>query len=890
LKVEISTAVLLDPSSPEVGAELLLAISNNAGFRPGALERMPADRAARQVLRVPSFRVPLPFEMASIFLQAQRREMLAAFLDEVNVAHEDGIFEDLDAVDIAPERARAASATLLETFPPEEVLLYLLTLDHLNQALVPEGRSWIPQLAAGTLDRDGDGPGPVATIDVERSADSEPEFLEEALAEDGEQVPALEIPFTALDRTLIRAAVDAAQGVRGALDFEKVEDMVEEVIELNSSRHQSFFHRGFVDALTDLTYRAKLRSENQDRRLWYSAGWCSGKARLGKHEDIVKCFDEELLAGDALSGRTPQVRLLLPLILPALAVMNRVSEMARLLTPPQFLDNPALVVGLSAEATRLLRADEAEAARPILDRLAEAIEVMEGLGADPGDRFFLEIRRRRAHCYRQLGDALKARELLEALLADDGTPEIQAMVHADLGLLDSGFRGLGQVELWKSEAEKSELRAALKKGAPRFQASLDLGNTYSSHGAWPLALLALSEENWKVARDLLSLTLSSFLERPQRYLHEGLLARVHLASGVAEAMNMEYTRLPRAKELLLRGMEDGARLPAPLAVPVLEALDCHEGPLLEGILPEIVKMGESELLDELASTALAGRSPVVARALLDRSRVQSRPKESRAADIRRAIPLLLSQQVADCVEEARAGLDTLELLAVEGFGRDEFLAFLSDAERVSSAWSRDDVGWARIRILEMEERFDESVAELQQRLSTLLHDPGPMTAIGAADLVTRARSYGIEEERFGALSARVEAWTKEYGAEDAEVLPARHPNQLYRILIVGGDERQQNLKGRVKALLREANDPIRIEHLPTGWSGNWSKTLEDALRAASSSDAVVLLSLIRTEFGRSFRAGVSCPWIGCSSVGPTQVANRVRMAASFAATRSAAVD
>jgi len=95
--------------------------------------------------------------------------------------------------------------------------------------------------------------------------------------------------------------------------------------------------------------------------------------------------------------------------------------------------------------------------------------------------------------------------------------------------------------------------------------------------------------------------------------------------------------------------------------------------------------------------------------------------------------------------------------------------------------------------------------------------------------------------------------------------------------------RQHELEARVQAKLDEAGLPIRVKHLATGWSGNWSGTLDEALRLADRHDALVLLRNIRTRFGRSLRKGIECPWVACPGVGVGQVVRRVRKAAGWVA-------
>jgi hypothetical protein len=160
-------------------------------------------------------------------------------------------------------------------------------------------------------------------------------------------------------------------------------------------------------------------------------------------------------------------------------------------------------------------------------------------------------------------------------------------------------------------------------------------------------------------------------------------------------------------------------------------------------------------------------------------------------------------------------------------GTDEFLEFLARPEELDPVWSWDDAAWARVALLE--------------------------------------------------------AWENEHGGEAEPAVPSfDHPNQRLNVLVVGGDERQRGLEAAVQAKLDEAGLPIRVSHLPTGWSGNWSHTLERALAEAERHQALVLIRFMRTQFGRSLRKGIRCPWVTCPGVGVGQVVRRVRKVATLA--------
>jgi hypothetical protein len=54
--------------------------------------------------------------------------MMAAFLDGLGIAHEDGLISEENASKPQPERLRTAAAELATKYPPEDVELYFATL------------------------------------------------------------------------------------------------------------------------------------------------------------------------------------------------------------------------------------------------------------------------------------------------------------------------------------------------------------------------------------------------------------------------------------------------------------------------------------------------------------------------------------------------------------------------------------------------------------------------------------------------------------------------------------------------------------------------------------------------------------------------------------------
>lgn len=324
------------------------------------------------------------------------------------------------------------------------------------------------------------------------------------------------------------------------------------------------------------------------------------------------------------------------------------------------------------------------------------------------------------------------------------------------------------------------------------RALVETGGRFASHGAWPLAVIHMTREEWEPARPLLSRALSSFLERSERYEGRRLLARVKVAQGIAEALVMDYARLPRARDLLIDGLGEGARVPDPLLAPMLEALDAHEEELSGEVLTAVLDRQGPAVLRLLHDTAAAWATPAVARHLEARAdAAEVRPAE-RAAALRQALPILLAATPPQ-VDRARSALDRLE-------------------------------GWARDGVQDIEARF--------------------------------------------------EAWTAEYGEPEEPSLSPTHP---YRILVVGGDERQHELRERV-ARAPSTSNTSRPDGAATGPGPSTTRCGPPSRPTPWSCSPTCAPSSAGHSGPRSTARG--CPAPGGE---PCQVARMVRKAAGFAA-------
>jgi hypothetical protein len=114
-----------DAASDQVQASLLIAQQKK--FRPKTVVGLDVDRKARHLASLGALPDTIAARALIVYHLAEQRPMMAAFLDALGIAHENGLIQD-DAV--APDAAKigAAAEQLSAQFPADDVRLYLNTL------------------------------------------------------------------------------------------------------------------------------------------------------------------------------------------------------------------------------------------------------------------------------------------------------------------------------------------------------------------------------------------------------------------------------------------------------------------------------------------------------------------------------------------------------------------------------------------------------------------------------------------------------------------------------------------------------------------------------------------------------------------------------------------
>lgn len=120
-------------------AELFIARAKN--FRPAFVKKLPVEKKASYLAILP---IPqdLVGQLMVSYHFAHQRPLMAAFLNELGIANENGVISD--AAEVKPPERQALDAavkTIAAQFPDEDVQIYFRTL----QAQNPETWSGLSQ-------------------------------------------------------------------------------------------------------------------------------------------------------------------------------------------------------------------------------------------------------------------------------------------------------------------------------------------------------------------------------------------------------------------------------------------------------------------------------------------------------------------------------------------------------------------------------------------------------------------------------------------------------------------------------------------------------------------------------------------------------------------------
>src|SRR5262245_9572594 len=117
--------------------EAITAIARRLNFRPKSVAVLPVERRAKQLAQIGDVSDALATRALIAYHFATQRALMAAFLDALGLAHENGLITQEEVAPPDRDKLAAAVEAVRKTYPAEDVALYLRTLAALD------GDTWV---------------------------------------------------------------------------------------------------------------------------------------------------------------------------------------------------------------------------------------------------------------------------------------------------------------------------------------------------------------------------------------------------------------------------------------------------------------------------------------------------------------------------------------------------------------------------------------------------------------------------------------------------------------------------------------------------------------------------------------------------------------------------
>jgi hypothetical protein len=130
LERRIDAAALFwdDEQSEEQQVEAVAAIANRMKFRPRSVIGLAPERRAKYLAQLPIVSDAIAARALVSYHLERQRPMMAAFLDALGIAHDNGLISEENVAKPDEDKLKAAAVELASKFDRNDVAVYLSTL------------------------------------------------------------------------------------------------------------------------------------------------------------------------------------------------------------------------------------------------------------------------------------------------------------------------------------------------------------------------------------------------------------------------------------------------------------------------------------------------------------------------------------------------------------------------------------------------------------------------------------------------------------------------------------------------------------------------------------------------------------------------------------------
>ena len=846
------------------------SFAQSLNFRPDTLKKLPIEvQASKLTQRMTSYfgHQDWVIYFAEFYL-AHRNKIMTEFLDLLSIPHNNGGISrnDLEPIEIEP--LVLATRKLKDNFTFSQIKHYFFVAHRV-------GTKVLENIILALQVIQEEEPDDFSTPGIEPTANSIKSLEIGLLLDD----------FTTLDRVLIDQIVAMVGAQEGCLDNAEVQDLIETVISLNTTRTRSYYLLGFLDGLQEgRPYQFDRPELNDERKGWYLAGLLVAKTRKQNQAELCSLLDKYSNEFSKTVQRAEGAGVTITNVcLDYLFEIQRFREAMQILKGQLIMNTNAFNLAVRAyfRATHYWRNNQIDSALPILNLLLDRIP---GMDVNEEQKISLVnmVYRRQGQCLQSQQHFEQARMIYQRIL-DRVEDDIAPKLYADLGLIEGGFRNLNRLRLPADLTERESMRSALAQGEMYYRKAIELSSEIAINANYALGL-----------RDYL--VWADIEPSPQRrsqalaYIEQALIGiRASSEYAAYEEIGVfghaQFMRVVLSMDAL--SPEDSYKL-----LSYWEAIPSRSGifppqdvkKLLLGaelISPHIAaeiadsvwRMRNSAEALSIIDTSLPvilPHSTYLQQELLNEAQDESNPSAQRIEIWMHLVPTLIKMRQNDLAAE---GLDSIEQLIQESEKANAFLKWLGKSANFDPVWSQTDADWAQLRIarkLGKEKDFEYLINELFFRH----RDENPMAAEQIAHLF---EDWEIDPKHTKDLikSLRME----KIGKSSPDLEERLKAGEAVEILFVGGNEIQAQYDTTIKGLIKKKWPGCKIIFEHTGWSSNWGRIADSLVQKGNKSDAMVIMPMMRTLLGRTLRSKATKPWIPCTRLGRDGILYSIQEAA-----------
>ena len=860
----------LFPLEDEIRTDVAERLAKVLSFRPVHVRRMDESTFERNTRTYFNQLGRAGIECLVHYHLKARSDLLLAFYDEIGVTH-DGLDvpESEQNKELPEDVAIQAAMAMINTYTIDEVWFLLAVM---SQRGYP---GWLKASASGEKhlrmiidSQDGE----IKNEDPQSMGDDSDQDEPEPNSDIQASLAQLATPsFTTLDQLLIRAMVSTLNEVEGSLVPDQLDDLVSELTDLNDSRHQSHFHRGFCDSLLNRSIAAWKSGANKSRRAWYLVGHLLGTLRKVGESDLFDLIrdlpgrDKNLL----FDSTEISPRMLAPIAIRSALENSQPSAARKWLVSHGVATMPRCIGHILEYSDSFLSEGKHLAEITELLALAESQFVDRGSKGDaPPPPILRRVKELRARALRLGGHHVSAIAILDQLLAEDKEDGPHQRWLAQKALASMGLRTLNQFGAEEKGDKRDARLQEIKRNTELFEEA-SKGSNPSPTAIFALALQLLLEPHEgngpeNEARDLLRTAIATMIHDGNPiWESSGLLDRARFYLTLAELRLLDASLAEAATDRLKVSLQNDVSFPTDFVLEAVNLAVLLNAPGVSSLAEMGLKKYQNRAIHALDMEQLVTRSAQFSAALMHH--LTSMKKRLKANELWGGWFAVLVGSISSTprrLEDCETAIDQLEMLSEKANCTKQFIELLENPEELwDPVWCKEERDIAYLKTLLIMGNNEKALTTLR----TLTH--AAITAYdfdSAEGFIAELERCGESPEALANFKIRMHALRP---APSNKLPKERGP---VNILWVGGNEQHSKYEDCLRDELVAIYPNVKIEFIFSAWSSNWDKHYDNVKPRISAFDGIVLSRYIRTHLGRNLRelAGTNeVPWRCCTGTG-----------------------